>query len=528
MASINSVVSKYQEILTPKLSFSFSSGKRTLGREGIPNRLFCIVLCQNKNLFVDFLKEAGLILSKVLCEKCNVPMTFTTKNSSSDGFCWVCRNRCNKICGRTKTIRIFSWFHFSKLKMEEIFLLTYEYVRGTDTKKIAMEYDFSSSTLCIWWMLVAKIIFDYIKQTSQKIERETKKLALVAIPNGTEEIIIKTVKEWIEPGTSVCLGLKIKDVWLGEEACELLRVEYKISFIDSERKDTNSILCIWGRVKSLLSDLSPRIDIKLGLAKYLFEKSCKEKGVDFFIQFLEIIRNINWKQRPPLHMPQEFQILRCYACEKFQVHHVKKSKNWQCKVCGEKQSLKKAFFIGSSRDCRLHVQQWNFKSGQQKMDNEFEQSNHNQDNACLEDCSFGELFKGEDFDSSNIGDFPEENIEISENAFDDDSPNKKQRCESYLESNIGENTNPLSFLLSCNELQDQEEIVETVAILKDSKDENSTDPFDETSKESDSLTDNPGISSKLNCINSRAETTQNRGFQLILSEARKRRKKSLS
>ncbi|GFX11695.1 MRN complex-interacting protein [Trichonephila clavipes] len=127
------------------------------------------------------------------------------------------------------------------------------------------------------------------------------------------------------------------------------------------------------------------MDIELCLAKYLFEKSCKEKGVDSFIQFLEIIRNINWKQRPPLHMPQEFQILRCYACEKFQVHHVKKAKNWQCKVCGETQSLKKAFFIGSSRDCRLHVQQWNFKSGQQKMNNEFEQNNHNQYNACLEE-----------------------------------------------------------------------------------------------------------------------------------------------
>ncbi|GFX11696.1 hypothetical protein TNCV_4340421 [Trichonephila clavipes] len=96
--------------------------------------------------------------------------------------------------------------------MEEIFLLTHEFVRKTETKEIAMEYDFSSSTLCNWWMFVSEIIFDYVKQTSQKIggaekvieidvyelgnnlvleglERETKKLILVPIPNGTEENI---------------------------------------------------------------------------------------------------------------------------------------------------------------------------------------------------------------------------------------------------------------------------------------------------------------------------------------------------
>ncbi|GFX11690.1 uncharacterized protein TNCV_4340361 [Trichonephila clavipes] len=153
--------------------------------------------------------------------------------------------------------------------------------------------------------------------------------------------------------------------------------------------------------------------------------------------------------------------------------------------------------------------------------------------SCVEDL--GEFYKSEDFekkDPTNIGDFLEENLQISENCLEisenafDDIPNKKQRCESYSESNIGENTSP-SWLLNYKELQVQEEIVETVAILKDSKDENSTDPYDETSKESDSLTDNPGISSALNCINSRAQTTQNRGFQLILSEARKR-KRSLS
>ncbi|CAB3359225.1 Hypothetical predicted protein [Cloeon dipterum] len=59
-------------------------------------------------------------------------------------------------------------------------------------------------------------------------------------------------------------------------------------------------------------------------------------------------------------MPQEFQVLRCYACSTYQVHFVKKSSNkWQCKMCNEKQSLKQVFGRGTGQDCRLHVQKLN-------------------------------------------------------------------------------------------------------------------------------------------------------------------------
>ena len=38
-------------------------------------------------------------------------------------------------------------------------------------------------------------------------------------------------------------------------------------------------------------------------------------------------------------MPQEFQVVRCFSCETFNVDIVKKDNSkWQCKLCGEKQS----------------------------------------------------------------------------------------------------------------------------------------------------------------------------------------------
>ncbi|XP_069676650.1 uncharacterized protein [Periplaneta americana] len=58
-------------------------------------------------------------------------------------------------------------------------------------------------------------------------------------------------------------------------------------------------------------------------------------------------------------MPQELHVLRCYSCQTFQVHIVKKSNKWECKICGEKQSIKKVYGRGSGKDCRLHVQKLN-------------------------------------------------------------------------------------------------------------------------------------------------------------------------
>ncbi|KAJ8337832.1 hypothetical protein SKAU_G00367980 [Synaphobranchus kaupii] len=63
-------------------------------------------------------------------------------------------------------------------------------------------------------------------------------------------------------------------------------------------------------------------------------------------------------------MVQEFHVLGCFSCQMFQVHQVKKSKKWNCKMCGEKQSLVKVYGRGSGADCRRHVQKLNSLRGE--------------------------------------------------------------------------------------------------------------------------------------------------------------------
>ncbi|XP_038627196.1 MRN complex-interacting protein [Tachyglossus aculeatus] len=64
-----------------------------------------------------------------------------------------------------------------------------------------------------------------------------------------------------------------------------------------------------------------------------------------------------------MELPQRFQVLRCFSCRLFQVHQVKKSNKWNCKACGEKQSLLKVYGQGSGADCRSHVQKLNLMQG---------------------------------------------------------------------------------------------------------------------------------------------------------------------
>ncbi|KAL4419514.1 hypothetical protein ABPG77_002300 [Micractinium sp. CCAP 211/92] len=64
-------------------------------------------------------------------------------------------------------------------------------------------------------------------------------------------------------------------------------------------------------------------------------------------------------------MPQTWLVVCCHSCSKFQVDQEKKAKKWQCKVCGEKQSLQRIFARShSAKDCRQVVQQYNSARGQ--------------------------------------------------------------------------------------------------------------------------------------------------------------------
>ncbi|XP_015588130.1 MRN complex-interacting protein [Cephus cinctus] len=72
-------------------------------------------------------------------------------------------------------------------------------------------------------------------------------------------------------------------------------------------------------------------------------------------------------------MSSAMNVLCCYSCQMFQVHPVKKANKWQCKVCGEKQSIKQVYYRGTGKDCRVYVQESNLlKSNATQWENDIQ------------------------------------------------------------------------------------------------------------------------------------------------------------
>jgi predicted RNA-binding Zn-ribbon protein involved in translation (DUF1610 family) len=42
-------------------------------------------------------------------------------------------------------------------------------------------------------------------------------------------------------------------------------------------------------------------------------------------------------------MPQVFRVVRCFSCDAFQVDQKKKVNKFSCKICNEKQSVRKVY-----------------------------------------------------------------------------------------------------------------------------------------------------------------------------------------
>ncbi|KAK7865813.1 hypothetical protein R5R35_001274 [Gryllus longicercus] len=89
-------------------------------------------------------------------------------------------------------------------------------------------------------------------------------------------------------------------------------------------------------------------------------------------------------------MSQEVQVLQCYSCQSYQTQIVKKTNKWVCKLCNEKQVVKKVLGQGNGKDCRKHCQRLNaLREAKQKKENNLSLSLYGHENTseCSEERS---------------------------------------------------------------------------------------------------------------------------------------------
>ena len=112
---ITSVIQEYQERLNqmpyvPRTSFRRAS----VGHSGDANKNFLMFLFSDQATGIQFLKDVGLIRSKVQCNCCGHDMTWYAEHNIPDGFSWRCRRRvAGKRCSGSGSIRHGSWFQQS-------------------------------------------------------------------------------------------------------------------------------------------------------------------------------------------------------------------------------------------------------------------------------------------------------------------------------------------------------------------------------------------------------------------------------
>ena len=99
--------------------------RRMLCQDGGPNRDFLTYLFCDSGLAMHFLKDVGLLRSKVQCNTCGQDMTWSAEPSIPEGFRWRCPRKVAGVkCSASRSIRTGSWFQQSRLTFREVLSLT--------------------------------------------------------------------------------------------------------------------------------------------------------------------------------------------------------------------------------------------------------------------------------------------------------------------------------------------------------------------------------------------------------------------
>ena len=99
--------SDYEEPLrrcqnVPRLSY----GRRMLMEDGASNRFFLMYLFCNESMAIKYLKDIGLLRSKMQCNTCGRDMARSADSSKVDGYRWWCRKRvAGVVCNQFASIR---------------------------------------------------------------------------------------------------------------------------------------------------------------------------------------------------------------------------------------------------------------------------------------------------------------------------------------------------------------------------------------------------------------------------------------
>jgi len=127
------------------------------------------------------------------------------------------------------------------------------------------------------------------------VERRSGRTFLVPVPDRTADTLTATIREWIEPGTTV-----ISDCWGGYRDFDSLgythpTVNHSLCFVDPDTGDhTNTIESTWHRLKASWGRTTgQRFTVTISLTTRS-RRGARHR--EPFLQFLHIVASTDWSR----------------------------------------------------------------------------------------------------------------------------------------------------------------------------------------------------------------------------------------
>ena len=233
VGKLEEIVDEYEKRLQ-EMSFvpRVSYGRRMLREDGGPNRNFLTHLFCDDGFAMQFLKDVGLLRSKVQCNTCGRDKTWSAERSIPERFRWGSRRKVAGVnCSASRSINIGCLFQQSNLTFREILLVTYDIMRRETALRIKEEFCLSSSTVADWGTFCRETMLMFMEGYSEKIggpnknveideskfgrlkyhrghpvkgqwvfggvERKSGRTFLVPVPDRTADTLVAIMRDWI-------------------------------------------------------------------------------------------------------------------------------------------------------------------------------------------------------------------------------------------------------------------------------------------------------------------------------------------
>lgn len=246
---------------------------------------------------MDFLFQHRLLPCHIKCRKCGAELLPGRRSSWELTFrCQKANKKSKRKCNICISAMTDTFFQAARITIPQVleFVLLYLSRSAPRMRFICNEMNLSSNTVARWIFFIREILnhwaisrsqqiggkgciveIDEAKITSRKcnkrhylegqwifagIERESKNFFFVAAEDNSAETLVTIVKEYVEPGTTVCWKAQQK---LSREQCDLLTVNHSLHFADGTQNTQRA----WIEVRKLV----PRFSHKKEQGEYLAE-----------------------------------------------------------------------------------------------------------------------------------------------------------------------------------------------------------------------------------------------------------------